>query len=184
MNESAKAGDEEIRERLDFLFAESEEIIQRFGLSKGFVAKLFKADDWTFFILLACLIEAVLNETIAKGLKFMLTQEKQIGGTDFSEFIERLPMLGRSGRHALAKACKMPDDLLAYVEAVFLVRNSYAHKLSNVNKTIHELVFSHSEKTKLIRAFNPLANDPEDQRFLEELIQDKSLLRYSALTPC
>lgn len=137
-----------------------------------------------FFILLACIIEAVLNETIAKGLRFMLTREKPIGGTEFSEFVERLPMLGRSGRHALAKACKMPDDLLAYVEAVFLVRNSYAHKLSNVNKTIHELVFSHLEKKKLIRAFNPLANDTDDKRFLEGLIKISLCSDTPHLTPC
>jgi hypothetical protein len=181
MVDNAEIGsDDEIEKRIEFLLGESKKFCEKLGLPADFIIEIYKADDWRFCVLSASVLESVLNEVLHRGLKFETGKGQFVEGADFSAFVERLPMLGRTGRHALAKTCGASKEDLDFIECLFVVRNAYVHDVRNANKSLLEMVMNHSQKSKLLRGFNVIANDHESKHFLQ-MIKQKNMLKFAIL---
>jgi hypothetical protein len=172
---------DEANKRLEFLFSEAEKACERHGLDRQFLTGIYQSDDWKFCILAASFIEAVLNEILSRGLKFQIKEGENLDNVDFAKFVERLPMLGRSGRWTLAKICQCPEDSLDFIESLFLIRNAYAHKISNTTKSLLDICKGHPESNKIFRGFNVLANDTDNSEFLKGIQAEPRLLNFAIL---
>jgi hypothetical protein len=173
------ASDDEVKKRTEFLFGECRKFCDKLGLPADYIVDIYKADDWRFCVLSASILESVLNEILHRGLKFEARKGQFVEDIDFSSFVERLPMLGRAGRHALAKICGASKEDLDFLECLFLVRNAFVHDVRNANKSLFEMVMNHPEKPKLLRGFNVLANDPESKHFLKIIEQHQGMLKFA-----
>ena len=163
--------------RLERLFAEGDRFCERMGLPREFTKTLYRSDDWSFCILSASIVEAALNEILVRGIKFQ-HDKILIEGSQFANFIERLPMLGRSGRHALAKIIDLPIEFVDFIEALFIVRNAYAHRLSNVTKSVHEIVQDHPERNRLLKIFTGFEGK-NAETFMEMAKADAGVTKFA-----
>jgi hypothetical protein len=170
--------EEEVDKRNEFLFAECKKLGARLKLPEDFLVKIFTApDDWTFCILLSSVIEAMLNEFLARGLKFQIAGK--ITEASFSGPVEKLSMLGRTGRLTFAREAGLPTSFADYVEGVCLVRNSYAHSFANISKSLPEIVKSHPENRRLMKFLSVAKDDADGTVFSAWIEKDPSLLRYA-----
>lgn len=166
--------------RYEKLGKEGRQFALRLNLSDNFLQKVLDGDDWTFCILCASMVEAALNELLVGGLKYEFGK-LVISGSELSDFIERLPMLGRNGRHALAKAIGLSKGHLDFIEALFVIRNAYAHRLNGISKSVYDLVMNHPDGERLLRKLNLVFGEGGAELFAASVKGKPELLRLAII---
>jgi hypothetical protein len=106
-------------------------------LNPEFFNFIVREDDWSFIIKLHALIEAAITELLTSHL----------GKGRLNEVIQRMTLNGKSGRIAFVKALDLlsPGDI-TFVRQLSKLRNSWVHKIKNVNMNLHLHVKHLSEK--------------------------------------
>lgn len=91
-------------------------------LTEDYVDHLLRADDWSMIILAWALLETCLNQAIIS----------RIANSNANEFVDRLPIAGRSGKSSLAHslgAINKPEK--KFLETFAELRNRFVHGVNN-----------------------------------------------------
>ena len=138
-------------DRTDVLLKEAHKFFEAVGLHKGLMNEIYKAkSDWEFILKIDALLEAATKEINKSALKLKIGNT--FGGAEaLSEFVEGLPMNGKSSLLHLLKASGCPDNDSSFIEAVRRVRNSYAHNIKLADLTLIELIKRRPDKSHVIK---------------------------------
>lgn len=104
------------------------EIECKLGLPSGFYKSILKeADDWGFLIKLTVILESALSLVIVQELRTK----------NAKNHVDRLSFQGKTGKLGLARDLEIIDlQIERRFEAIFQVRNAFAHRLSYVTSTL------------------------------------------------
>lgn len=127
------------------------QIEESLGLKPGFLVELSEETDWSFVIKTSAVIEAALEQHVRKHCFASKSGWAPRDEAKFEKFVRDLPMDGRTGKIQLANAYGMLLDRdLAFIKSLQELRNRYAHRPSNISKSIREMFGSGKEaKRKL-----------------------------------
>lgn len=104
--------DEEVSARVDFLFEEAEKFCAAVSLPKDLMKEIYSAEnDWTFILKIDALLETATKEIIKSGLKLKVLN-RFVGAEALAEFVDSLPMNGKTSLLHLLKASGCPSETL------------------------------------------------------------------------
>jgi len=163
-------------DRIVFLLKESKAFFAAVGVDHDLMFKIFRADtDWEFILKIDALLETAVKAVIKKSLGFN-NNGKFVGG-HLDEFIEALPVNGRTSLVSLLKKVGCPDDMIALVEAVRRLRNGFAHDIRQVDFKLIEVIKARGDKASLLRGLSSIANYKEGE-LIKMYEDDGKFLRF------
>lgn len=176
--------DEEASSRVGALFEEAEKFCATVGLHKKLLQEIYNAEnDWTFILKIDALLETATKELIKGGLKLKILN-RFVGAEALREFVDGLPMNGKTSLLHLLKASGCPDEESGFVEAVRRVRNAYAHNIKLADLALIELIKQRPDKSHIIKNIiniktydeaELIASYEKDGRFLRFCILDATM---------
>src|ERR1700733_598299 len=138
-------------ERFTILLEESEKFCEGVGLHKNLVREIIKTDsDWAFILKIDALLESAAKHIVRTGLRIKLLNRVMQNET-LDEFVDSLPINGRTGILKLLDAACLPPEELAFVETIRKVRNIYAHDITFADVRLIDLVKQRNDKAQLIK---------------------------------
>jgi hypothetical protein len=168
--------DEEF-DRIDVLLEEAHKFFEAVGLHKNLMSEIFRAkSDWEFILKIDALLEAATKEIIKSALKLKVLK-RFVGSEALSEFVEALPMNGKSSLLHLLKATGCPDEDSSFIEAVRRVRNSYAHNIKLADLTLIALIKQRPDKSHVIKGLCGIKNYVESD-LIADYEKDGQFFRF------
>ena len=121
------------------------------GLHKELIHEIYHAEnDWTFVLKIDALLETAIKEIIKSGLKLKVLN-RFVGTESLGEFVDGLPMNGKTSLLHLLKASGCPEEDSGFIEAVRRARNAYAHNIRLADLTLIELITQRPDKSHIIK---------------------------------
>jgi hypothetical protein len=135
-----RAQEAEAPDRIGILLEESKKFCKAVGLHENLIGEIIKTDsDWAFILKVDALLEISSKEIIKHGLNIKLSNKVFVNDI-LDDFVESLPMNGRTSLLKLLKAARLPDEELGFIESIRLVRNVYAHNIKYLDVSLIELI--------------------------------------------
>jgi hypothetical protein len=172
--------DEEASIRIDALFKEAAKFCAAVGLHKDLIHEIYEAEnDWTFILKIDALLETATKEIIKSGLKLKILN-RFVGAEALREFVDGLPMNGKTSLLHLLKASGCPDEDSGFVEAVRRVRNAYAHNIKLADLALIELIKQWPNKSHIIKNISNIKTYDEAD-LIASFEKDGTFLRFCIL---
>jgi hypothetical protein len=172
--------DEEASIRADALFEEAAKFCETVGLHKNLMHEIYYAEnDWTFILKIDALLETATKEIIKSGLKLKILN-RFVGAEALGDFVDDLPMNGRTSLLRLLKASGCPDEDSGFVEAVRRVRNAYAHNIKFGDLALIELIKQRPDKSHTIKNISNIKTYDETA-LIASYEKDGTFLRFCIL---
>jgi hypothetical protein len=166
--------------RVDALFDEAAKFCGAVGLRQDLMHQIYNAEnDWTFILKIDALLETATKEVIKSALKMQILN-RFVGAEELGQFVDGLPMNGKTSLVQLLKASGCPSEDSEFVEAVRRVRNAYAHNIKLADLTIIQLVRQRPDKSHIIRNISNVTTYDE-ARLIANFEKDGKLMRFSIL---
>ncbi|MEW6438129.1 MAG: hypothetical protein AB1508_13285 [Pseudomonadota bacterium] len=164
-------------DRTDVLLRETYKFFEAMGLHKGLMNEIYKArSDWEFILKIDALLEAATKQIIKSALKLKIGNT--FGGAEaLSEFVDGLPMNGKTSLMHLLKACGCPLNQCDFIEAVRRVRNSYAHNIKQADLPLIELIKQRRDRSHTIKNICDIENYVEGD-LIEQFENDGQFFRF------
>jgi hypothetical protein len=138
-------------DRFGILLEESQKFCEGMVLHKDLIIEILKTDsDWAFILKIDALLETAAKQILRHGLRFKILN-RVIQNKTLDEFVDALPMAGRTSLLKLLDAACLPPEELACVETIRKVRNAYAHNIKCADVSLIELVKQRNDKSQLIK---------------------------------
>jgi hypothetical protein len=138
-------------DRFTIMLEESEKFCEGIGLRKDLIREIIKTDsDWAFILKIDALLESAAKYIVRTGLRIKLLNRDMQNET-LDEFVDSLPINGRTGILKLLDAACLPSEELAFVETIRKVRNIYAHDITFADVRLIDLVKQRNDKAQLIK---------------------------------
>jgi hypothetical protein len=179
-----KAEEAEEFDRFGALLEEAQKFCEGVGLHKDLIGEILKTDsDWAFILKVDALLESAAKQILRHGLRFKILN-RVIQNETLDEFVDSLPMAGRTSLLKLLDAACLPPEELACVETIRKVRNAYAHNIKFADVSLIELVKQRNDKSQLIKHLsaietydeaNLIASYEKDPKFLRFCIIDSTM---------
>jgi hypothetical protein len=179
-----KAEEAEEFDRFGVLLEEAQKFCEGVGLHKDLIGEILKTDsDWAFILKVDALLESAAKQILRHGLRFKILN-RIIQNETLDEFVDSLPMAGRTSILKLLHAACLPPEELACVETIRKVRNAYAHNIKFADVSLIELVKQRNDKSQLIKHLsaietydeaNLIASYEKDPKFLRFCIIDSTM---------
>jgi hypothetical protein len=179
-----KAEEVEEFDRFGVLLEEAHKFCEGVGLHKDLIGEILKTDsDWAFILKVDALLESAAKQILRHGLRFKILN-RVIQNEALDEFVDALPMSGRTSLLKLLDAACLPPEELACVETIRKVRNIYAHNIKFADVSLIELVKQRNDKSQLIKHLSAIktydeadliASYEKDPRFLRFCIIDSTM---------
>ena len=151
---------DEDNSRFEYLHEQSKKFTTVMGLPNDLLLQIYKVGtDWEFILKIDALLEAATKQVIKKHLIGTQLMDK----SQLEDFIEALPIRGRTSLLTLLKATKCPPDLVALIECVRRVRNGFAHDIKQVNSRLLNVITARNDKTDLLRGFSAVEKYDEQK---------------------
>jgi hypothetical protein len=176
--------DEEASIRVDAVIEEAAKFCAAVGLHENLIREIYVAgNDWTFILKIDALLEIATKEIIKSGLKLKILN-RFVGAEALRDFVDGLPMNGKTSLLHLLKASGCPDEDSGFVEAVRRVRNAYAHNIKLADLALIELIKQRPDKSHIIKNISNIKTYDEadlivsyekDGRFLRFCILDATM---------
>lgn len=143
--------EEEADIRLGALFGEARKFCAAVRLHENLMQEIYSAEnDWTFILKIDALLETATKEIMKSGLKLKILN-RFVGAGELAEFVESLPLNGKTSLLNLLKASGCPPEDCGFIEAIRRVRNSYAHNIRLADLTLIELIKQRPDKSHIIK---------------------------------
>ena len=120
-----------------------------------------------------------VKEIVRSSLKLKVLN-KFVGADALSEFVDGLPMNGRTSLLYLLKASGCPDEEASFVESVRRVRNAYAHQIKLADTTLIELIKSRKDKSAIIKNICNI-KDYDETDLISSYEKDGFFLRFGMI---
>jgi hypothetical protein len=178
------ASDEEISVRVNTLFEEAAKFCAAVGLHQDLMLKIYNSEnDWTFILKIDALLETATKEIIKSGLKMKILN-RFVGTEELGEFVDSLPMNGKTSILQLLKASGCPPEDLGFIEAIRRVRNAYAHNIKLAELTLIQLVKQRRDKSDIIKNISSVETYDEAS-LITSYEKDGKFMRFASLMrPC
>jgi hypothetical protein len=138
-------------DRFTIMLEESEKFCEGVGLHKDLMREIIKTDsDWAFILKIDALLESAAKYIVRTGLRIKLLNRVMRNET-LDEFVDSLPINGRTGILKLLDAACLPPEELGFVETIRKVRNIYAHDIRFTDVRLIDLVKQRNDKAQLIK---------------------------------
>jgi hypothetical protein len=159
------------------LLEESQKFCEGVGLRKDLITQILKTDsDWAFMLKIDALLESASKEILRQGLRIKLLN-RVIRNEILDDFVDTLPMNGRTSLLKLLDAAGLPPEELGFVEVTRRVRNAYAHNIEYADLTLIELIKQRQDKSQLIKHLSAIKSYDEAD-LIASYEKDPSFLRF------
>jgi hypothetical protein len=140
-----------LSDRFRLLYEESQKFCEGVGLPKDLIITILKTDsDWAFVLKVDALMESAAKHILRHGLRIKLLN-KTFQNDTLEEFVDSLPMNGRTSLLKLLEAAGLPDEELGFLEVMRLVRNAFAHNIEYAGLRLIDLIKVRQDKSRLIK---------------------------------
>lgn len=147
---------------------------------KNLIRNILKTDsDWAFILKIDALLESAAKQILRTGLRIKLLN-RVIQKETLDEFVDALPMNGRTGLLKLLDAACLPPEELGFVETIRQLRNIYAHDIKFADVSLIELVTQRNDKHQLIKHLSAIENYVEAD-LIAWYERDPGFLRYCVI---
>ncbi|KAF0132916.1 MAG: Uncharacterized protein FD139_3124 [Methylocystaceae bacterium] len=178
--QSKRAQEIDHADRLRLLLEETQAFCRAVGLHENLIVEIAKADnDWAFILKIEALIETGAREIVRHGLKIKLLN-RVISNDALHDFVDTLPMNGRTSILKLLDASGLPPEELGFVEAILRVRNAYAHNIRFADVSLIDLVKQRPDKAHLLKHLSAIKNYDE-AKLIQMYEKDGGFLRFGIL---
>jgi hypothetical protein len=172
--------DQEASIRVDALFEEAAKFCAAVGLHKNLMHEIYDAEnDWTFILKIDALLETATKELIKSGLKLKILN-RFVGAEALGDFVDGLPMNGKTSLLHLLKASGCPDEDSGFVEAIRRVRNAYAHNIKLADLALIDLIKQRPDKSHVIKNISNIKTYDEAD-LIASYEKDGTFLRFCIL---
>ena len=146
------------------------------GLQKDLIITILKTDsDWAFVLKADALLESDSKHILRHGLRIRLAK-RTFQNETLDEFVDSLPMNGRTSLLKLLEAAGLPAEELGFVEVTRLVRNAFAHNREYAWRLI-EPIKIRPDKSRLIKHLSAIRTSDESA-LIADYEKDPSFLRF------
>jgi hypothetical protein len=135
--------------RFTIMLEESEKFCESVGLHKDLIREVITT-DWAFILKIDALLESAAKYIIRTGLRIKLLNRVMQNDT-LDEFVDSLPLNGRTGILKLLDAACLPPEELGFVETIRKIRNIYAHDIRFADVRLIDLVKQRNDKAQLVK---------------------------------
>lgn len=148
------------------------------GLHENLIKEITWADDdWTFILKIDALLETAAKEVIRRSLR-LPGKGAKTDKDEFSENLDSLPINGRGSIIRLLEAAQCPADECSFIESVRRLRNSFAHDIRLVDRSLIEVIKQHPDKSRLIQTLSS-AEKYSEEMLIRVYETDGHELRFS-----
>jgi hypothetical protein len=177
-SKSAQAADH--AERFRVLLKETQAFCRAVDLHENLIVEIAEADsDWAFILKIEALVETGAKEIVRHGLRIKLL-DRAISNDALCNFVDALPMNGRTSILKLLDAAGLPPEELGFVEALLRVRNAYVHDIRFLDVRLIDLITQRRDKSHLLKHLSAIkAYDEADLVQMYE--RDGGFLRFCIL---
>jgi len=166
--------------RFDILLEESQKFCKAVGLHKDLILAIARTDsDWPFILKIDALLETASKEIIRHGLRLKILNRVISNGV-LGEFVDSLPMNGRTSLLKLLEAAGCPPGEQDFIGATRRVRNAYAHNIKYVDVSLIELIKQRPDKSYLIKNLSAIENYDE-ANLIASYEKDRGFLRFGII---
>jgi hypothetical protein len=178
--QSKRAQEIDHADRFRLLLEETQAFCRAVGLHENLIVEIAKADnDWAFILKIEALIETGAKEIVRHGLKIKLLN-RVISNDALHDFVDALPMNGRTSILKLLDAAGLPPEELGFIEALLRVRNAYAHDIRFADVHLIELLTQRPDKSHLLKHLSAIKT--YDEADLVQIYEkDGGFLRFCIL---
>jgi hypothetical protein len=164
--------------RFELLYAEWKKFAAASGLKEDLLLEIDASKtDWEFIIKIDALLETALKAVVKKCVR---GDDKLIKVDKVDEFLEALPVSGRTSLIMLLKATGCPNDLIEAIECVRRLRNGFAHDIHQVDDRLIEVIKRRKDRSSLLKGLSSIANYKEND-LIEMYEKDPNFLRFGIL---
>jgi len=161
-------------DRLEWMLEESRKLSKLISVPDSTVLDIYKAkSDWEFILKIDALLEAAAKKVV----KTNLTGSDRMRREKLEDFVEALPIRGRTSLLSLLKACGCPDEESELIECVRRLRNGFAHDIVQINSSLVEVIKRRNDKSKLLKGLSYIAKYDEAE-LIQMYEKEGGLLRF------
>lgn len=169
-----------LSDRFRVLYEESQKFCIGVGLPKHLILAILKTDtDWAFVLKVDALMESAAKHILRQGLRIKLLN-KTFQNDTLEEFVDSLPMNGRTSLLKLLKAAGLPPEELGFLEDIRLVRNAFAHNIEYAGLGLVDLIKRRPDKSRLIKHLSAIRTYDET-KLITDYEKDPLFLRFCIL---
>jgi hypothetical protein len=159
---------EQIENRFELLFEASKKFTQAMGLHDELMLEIFRAkSDWEFTIKIDAMLEAAAKAIVKTRLN-----------SGSTEFVDAMPMNGRTSLLAFLKADGCPNELSGFIEAVRRLRNGFAHDIRLTDAKLVEIIKARPDKSQIIKSLCQI-EEYNEAALIKDYEKDGGFLRYA-----
>jgi hypothetical protein len=175
MNDASRKGPSS--DRFGTLLEESRKFCIGLGLPTDLILAITKADsDWAFILKVDALIETAAKEIVRHALRLKILNQS-IQNSALEDFVDSLPINGRTSIVRLLDAAGLPDETINFIEAIRRVRNAYAHSIKLVDVKLITLIESRKDKSDLLKKLSNIKQFDEAE-LIRDYKKDPIFLRF------
>ncbi|MBV8797684.1 MAG: hypothetical protein JO136_22335 [Hyphomicrobiales bacterium] len=150
------------------------------GLHSDLMRRIYNAEnDWTFILKIDALLEMAAKEIIKSGLRMKILN-RFVGAKELSDFVDGLPMNGKSSLLQLLNAAGCPTEDALFIDGVRRLRNAYAHNITLAELPLIDVIKHRSDKSDIIKKVSNVETFREAS-LVAGYEEDGRLLRFSIL---
>jgi hypothetical protein len=162
------------------MLEESEKFCEGVGLHKDLIREIIKTDsDWAFILKIDALLESAAKYIVRTGLRIKLLN-RVMQNDALDEFVDSLPINGRTGILRLLDAACLPPEELGFVETIRKVRNIYAHDIRFADVRLIDLVKQRKDKAQLVKYLSGIETYVESD-LIASYERDPGFLRFCVI---
>ncbi|MCZ8180832.1 MAG: hypothetical protein O9309_17555 [Rhizobium sp.] len=152
------------------------------GVGRDLIISLFnERSDWAFIIQIDALNETACRDIISRNLA--LDGIEPASEEEISSFVSALSYQGRASIIRLLTMTGVPREHIDFVEAVRTIRNTFAHDIRSVSRSLMEVVGERSDKRRVLKILSYINQFDEDE-LTENFTVDPGMLRFVILQQC
>ena len=159
------------------MMKEAKQLASLIGVEPKHIWGIFKAStDWEFIIKIDALLEAAAKRVVNTALA-----TDKMATEDMEEFIDGLPMRGRTSIVKLLEASGCGPEERSLIDCVRILRNGFAHDITQMGLPLIEVIKKRNDKSTLIKGLCWIQNYDEAE-LIKDFEKDGSRFRFSILT--
>jgi hypothetical protein len=167
-----------VENRFELLFEESKKFSNVVNLPEDLILKIYRAEtDWEFIIKIDALLEAAAKHVVKAHLN-LAESEKDDDAHAYDDFVDALPMNGRTSLLALLKVNGCPPEMTNTIESVRRLRNGFAHDIRLTDSRLIEIIKGRTDERHLIKTLCQI-DKYDEAKLIKDFENDPGFLRFS-----
>ncbi|UZE46997.1 hypothetical protein ONR75_18505 [Rhodopseudomonas sp. P2A-2r] len=160
-----------------WLMEESKHLASLIGVSSKQIFEIFKAGtDWEFIIKMDALLEAASKAVVKAALA-----NEYLDADDMDEFVDALPMRGRTSILKLLQASGCGDAERNLIDSVRVLRNGFAHDITQMEMSLIDVIKGRKDRTTLLRGLCWI-KEYEEAALIKMYEKDGGLFRFGIVS--